>query len=245
MLRKLFIIALFWTGIAQATTMAPQPEGLVQASAKFTEGKEYKVLPASVSAQPTAKALLESHPGKVEVINFFSYGCSVCNRLEPELEKWNKSKKDSQMVVVVDVPVDWNHAGWENLARSFYIAQTLDVLPKEHKAMFDAVHRQRKTFKTKEALQEFFITDVGVPRAKFDETFDSFNVRRRMKQGEQLRNEYGVMAIPAFVVNGKYYIDVQSAGGLKQMLDVLDYLVNKLSFTEGTQDIKFDDVAPQ
>jgi protein dithiol oxidoreductase (disulfide-forming) len=244
MLRKFLLTALFCVGVAQAATPATPAPGLVQASAKYTEGKEYKLLPATAATQPSAKALLDTHKGKVEVINFFSYGCPVCNRLEPELDKWNQSKKDSQMVAVVDVPVDWNHAGWENLARSFYIAETLGVLEKEHPAMFKAIHQQGKTFKTQTELQEFFLTDVGVPRAKFDETYDSFNIRRRMKQGELLRNEYGVMAIPAFVVNGKYYIDVQTAGGMKQAVEVLDYLVSKESFTKGTEEIKFDDVAP-
>jgi thiol:disulfide interchange protein DsbA len=253
MFKKVLLIALFCAGVAQAatppatpTTMAPVKPvpGLVEASAKFTEGKEYKLLPATAATQPTAKALLDSHVGKVEVINFFSYGCPVCNRLEPELDKWNQSKKDSQMVVVVDVPVDWNHAGWENLARSFYIAESLGVLAKEHPAMFKAVHQQGKTFKTQADLQEFFLTDVGVSRVQFDDTFDSFNVRRRLKQGELLRNEYAVMAIPAFIVNGKYYIDVQTAGGMKQAIDVLDYLVSKESFTKGTEDVKFDEVSP-
>lgn len=227
--------------VAPTNTQSPV---VVKADARFTEGKQYKLLPAAAAQNPTAKALLDTHKGKVEVINFFSYGCPVCNRLEPEVNKWNNNKKDTQMMVLVDVPVDWNHTGWENLARAFYVAETLNVLDKMQPALFAAVHQQGKNFKDKAALQELFLTQAGVSRQDFDSAFDSFNVRRRLKQGELLRNDYGVMAIPAFVVNGKYYVDVQTAGGIPQTLDVVDYLVNKESFTKGTKEIKFDNVAP-
>lgn len=215
---------------------------VVQANAKFTEGKEYKVLPPSAAMSPTAKALLETHQGKVEVIDFFSYGCPVCNRLEPSINRWNNGKKDTKIMVLVDVPVDWNHPGWENLARAFYIADSLNALDKMQPALFAAIHQQGKNFKNKADLEEFFLAQGGVSRQQFEDTFDSFNVRRRMKQGELLLNEYGVMAIPAFVINGKYYVDVQTAGGMDKVLDVVDFLVNKESFSKGTSDIDFSDV---
>lgn len=243
MYRLIAIILLALTSLAQAAISAAPV--VVQASSKFTEGKEYKLLSPSASQGATAKALLDSHPGKVEVIDFFSYGCPVCNRLEPEFEKWTNSKKGTQMIAFVDVPVDWNHPGWENLARAFYIAEALGVLEKAHPALFNAIHVQGKNFKNQADLQEFFLTQAGVPRAKFDQTFDSFEVRRRMKQGELLRDEYGIMAIPSFVINGKYYADVQTAGGIPQLLDVVDFLVNKESFTKGADEITFDDVKPK
>jgi protein dithiol oxidoreductase (disulfide-forming) len=246
MLRFIGALILSFTGFAYAADAAvPAGSVVVQASSKYTEGKEYKLLPATASQGPSAKALLDTHKGKVEVIDFFSYGCPVCNRMEPDLEKWANSKKSTQMVAFVDVPVEWDHPGWENLARAFYIAESLDVLPKAHPALFNAVHVQNKNFKNQADLKDFFITQAGVMPAKFDETFDSFTVRRRLKQGQLLREEYGIMAIPSFVINGKYYVDVQTAGGIKQAIEVVDYLVNKESFTKGEEEITFDNVKPK
>jgi thiol:disulfide interchange protein DsbA len=165
--------------------------------------------------------------------------------MEPAFEKWAESKKSTQMVAFVDVPVDWNHPGWENLALAFYIAEALGVLDKMHPALFNAIHVQNKNFKNQADLQDYFQTQGGVIRGKFDETYDSFAVRRRMKQGQLLAQEYNVMAIPSFVINGKYYADVQTAGGIQQLLDVVDFLVNKESFNAGTEEIKFDDVTPK
>lgn len=239
MLRLLVLLVLFFGGLAQAAGEVVQ-----QASSQFTEGKEYKRLPPSAAAGPTAKALLDTHQGKVEVIDFFNYGCPVCNRMEPDISKWVNSKKATQMVAFVDVPVTWEHPGWENLARAFYIAEVLGVLDKAQPALFNAIHVQGKNFKNQADLQQFFLSEAGVPRQKFDETFDSFTVRRRLKQSELLAQEYGVMAIPAFVINGKYYVDVQTAGGIKQAIDVVNFLVNKESFTKDTDELNFNNVAP-
>jgi thiol:disulfide interchange protein DsbA len=255
MLRLIALSALLVVGAAQAapantdTVLAPVKTApsltAVDTNRKYTEGKEYRLVPANAASSPTAKALLDTHQGKVEVIDFFSYGCPVCNRIEPDVEKWSNSKKDTQMIAFVDVPVDWPHPGWENLARAFYIAETLNVLDKAHPALFNAIHVQGKNFKNQADLEEFFLTQVGVSRDKFNEAFDSFNVRRRLKQGELLRDEYAVMAIPAFIVNGKYYVDVQTAGGTQQAINVVDYLVSKESFVKGTDEITFDDVKPK
>lgn len=238
MFRSIALALLMFMGVAYAV------EPVVQASAKFTEGKEYKVLPPAAAMNPTAKALLDTHKGKVEVINFFSYGCPVCNRLEPEVNRWNNGKADTHMLALVDVPVDWNHAGWENLARAFYIADSLNVLDKMQPAMFAAIHQQGKNFKNEADLEDYFLAQGGVTRPQFEATFDSFNVRRRLKQGELLVTDYGVMAIPAFVINGKYYVDVQTAGGIDKIMGVVDFLVNKESFTKDTSAIDFSDVTP-
>lgn len=207
----------------------------------FKEGVQYKVIPPEVRAQPTAKAALEAlAPNHVEVIAFFSYGCPVCNRIEPEVEKWYESKKDMNIVTFYDVPVDWAHPGWENLARAFYIAEAGKVLDKAHTALFKGVHQQGLKFATKDDLEQFFLTQVGMSRDQFNSLYDSFGVRRHLKQAELLREEYNILSIPAFVINGKYYVDVQLAGGISQTIDVINYLVNKESFTQGAEEIKFD-----
>jgi thiol:disulfide interchange protein DsbA len=212
-------------------------------SAQFKEGKDYIVLPESYSQDVTAQASLQSHPeNNVEVLAFFNYGCPVCYRMEPAIEEWHRQQEQIQIVSFVDVPVDWNHQGWENLARAYFIAEALDVTDTAHPRLFRAVHQQGKRFCTKEQLEEFFIAETGVSRAQFEETYDSFHVRRRMKQAELMREAYKVRSIPTFIVAGKYMVDVQTAGSPEQVVEVINYLVNKESFTEGVEEIRFDEV---
>lgn len=231
------------TTVFAAATQAP----VIKADASpYKEGVQYKLLPPEMRAQPTAKAALDAvPPNHVEVIAFFSYGCPVCNRIEPEVEKWYESKKNLNIVTFYDVPVDWAHPGWDNLARAYYIAEGAKMLGKAHPAIFKAIHQQGLKFPTKDDLQEFFLTQVGMSRDQFNSLYDSFGVRRHLKQAELLREEYNIMSIPAFVINGKYYVDVQTAGGITQAIDVLNYLVNKESFTQGEDEIKFDNATVQ
>lgn len=238
---KKLLIALLMTCVTTLFAAAAQAPVIKPNASPYKEGVQYKVLPPEMRALPTAKAALDAvPPNHVEVIAFFSYGCPVCNRMEPEVEKWYESKKNLNIITFYDVPVDWAHPGWDNLARAYYIAEGAKVLAKAHPAIFKAVHQQGMKFPTKESLQEFFLTQVGMSRDQFNSLYDSFSVRRHLKQAELLREEYNIMSIPAFVINGKYYVDVQTAGSVSQTIDVVNYLVNKESFTQGEEEIKFD-----
>lgn len=223
--------------------LAQDTKTIDPAKEPFTAGKEYRMLDESMAKNTTAKASLATDPNRVEVLAFFNYGCPVCNRMEPVVEKWYQGKEELQIVAFKDVPVVWSHPGWDNLARAFYIAEASGTLDKVHPALFRAVHQGGKKFVEKSELEEFFLSEAGMKREQFNELYDSFNTRRRMKQGELLREAYQIKSIPAFVVNGKYYVDIQTAGGMQQVTQVLEYLVNKESFHEGVEEVKFDDVS--
>ncbi len=236
----------FWMGFLllffTVTLWAQEAPVVDTENEPFKAGKDYIVLPETYVQNVTAQASLESHPGKIEILSFFSYGCPVCYRMEPAVEEWHRQHKELQLTAFVDVPVVWNHPGWENLARAFYIAEALGVLETVHPRLFRAVHQEGKRFTTKEELEEFFITEGGVTREQFNEYYDSFDVRRKLKQSENLRAAYNVQAIPAFILNGKYLVDVQTAGGIDRVVEIVNYLVDKESFTKGTQELQFDDV---
>lgn len=77
----------------------------------------------------------------------------------------------------------------------------------------------------------------------FDSHYDSFAIRMKMKQGEMIGQAYNIRAIPSFVVAGKYYADIQTAGGMEQLIDVVNFLVNKETFTKDEGKINFDAVS--
>ncbi len=160
---------------------------------------------------------------KVEVTEAFGYLCPHCNTFEPLLSSWRKKVADD--VDFVGLPVVFGRS-WEPLARAYYVAELSDKVEATHQAMFDAVHLQRKTFRSQEDLAEFY-SDLGLPEAEFNKLYDSFAVNMKLKQGDAKLRGYEVTGVPSMIVNGKYRVTAQSAGGHKQMLEVVDYLIEK------------------
>jgi len=182
--------------------------------AGFEEGVKYKRI---ANPQPT------SAPDKIEVLELFWYGCPHCYHIEPVVEGWLKSKPDD--VEFVRMPAVLGPS-WELLARAYYTADLLGATDKIHKPLFERLHKARKRIGNADELKAFFV-EQGVSAEDFDNTFSSFAVITKTNRAKQARNMYGISGVPAMVVNGKYLVTVELAGGNKQMLDVVNYLVEQ------------------
>ncbi len=191
---------------------------LSTASARnYDEGIEYKRLKIPVPTQVGA--------GKIEVVELFWYGCPHCFRLEPELNKWLKSKPKN--VEFIRIPAVFNKT-WELHAKAYYTADFLGILDKIHKPFFGAIHLKKQRLNTAAEVKQFFIQH-GVSAKEFDNVFNSFGVDVKVRRAKELSREYGISGVPALVVNGKYLTDGPMAGGRKGMIDVLNYLIKKES----------------
>ena len=162
-------------------------------------------------------------PAKVEVIEFFWYGCPHCYDAEPAVAAWHKKQPAS--VEFIRVPAIFNQR-WAVLGRAYYAMQQLKLGEDVHKALFEAIHRDRKNLNDEASLTEFFAAQ-GVPREKFREAFNSFDVDGKLGRANQMTRAYGLEGVPAFIVNGKYRVDGTSAGSEAGMFTALDQLVAK------------------
>lgn len=162
-------------------------------------------------------------PAKVEVIEFFWYGCPHCYEVEPDVAAWHKRQPSS--VEFVRVPAIFNQR-WATLARAYYAMQQLQLGEDVHTALFEAIHRDNKNLNDEASLTEFFAAQ-GVPREKFKSAFNSFDVDGKAGRANQMTRAYGLEGVPAFIVNGKYRVDGTSAGSTAAMLTALDQLVAK------------------
>ncbi|RMG51350.1 MAG: thiol:disulfide interchange protein DsbA/DsbL, partial [Gammaproteobacteria bacterium] len=86
---------------------------------EFDPGIDYTVLPQPI---PT-----DVPKGKVEVAEFFWYGCPHCYRFEPHVQKWLKHKPEA--AAFVRIPASLNPS-WRPHAEAYYAAQTLGVTDK-------------------------------------------------------------------------------------------------------------------
>ncbi|ALG67129.1 thiol:disulfide interchange protein DsbA/DsbL [Beggiatoa leptomitoformis] len=167
--------------------------------------------------QPTANS------DKVEVAELFWYGCPHCFAFEPYLQAWSAKKAD--YIDYVHVPAVFNN-NWALHAKAFYTAETLGVVSKLHTALFNAIHVQKRKLSDEASIMAVF-TENGVSEDDFKKTFSSFSVDSKMRRANVLSVGYGATGVPAIVVNGKYLLSSDKAGGYDNLLKVVDYLAEK------------------
>jgi len=163
-----------------------------------------------------------SRSGPIVITEFFSYGCVHCRNFEPQLENWARQLPED--VRFERVPVSFSSA-WRNLARAYYAAEELDVLARNHRRIFDAIHVSGLTLSTPESVAQL-IDGQGTDAETFRRTMQSPAVRRRLEDAEQRIRTSGIRAVPTLVVDDRYRID---SGELsrRQMLDVADRLIER------------------
>jgi thiol:disulfide interchange protein DsbA len=158
--------------------------------------------------------------GKIEVIEFFWYGCPHCYALEPAVNNWVKgAPKD---VVFKRIPA--TTGGWEELARVYYTLETMNLLEQYHQKVFDAVHKDRLNLGNKKVREEWLAKN-GIDPAKYAETEKSFTVATKLQRSKQLTYAYKVDSVPRVFVNGKYYTGAELAGSQANIFTVVDQLI--------------------
>jgi len=196
-----------------------------------TEGVNYfLVQPARTPSVP---------PGKIEVTEVFSYACPACNIFQPTMHKLKQAMPAN--VVVDYLPAAFNPGeDWPMFQLAYVTAQILGVDRQTHDAMFDAVWKGgdlsitdpatrgiKSRMPTIEDAAKFYSQHAGVPVEKFIATSKSFSADLKVRTDEDLITGYKIDRTPTIVVNGKYRLHVESAGGTDQLIDLVKYLVAK------------------
>ncbi len=162
--------------------------------------------------------------GKVEVVEFFWYGCPHCYSIEPLVEQWKKSLPPE--AVFRPFPAVFN-ARWGHDAAIFYTFEALGVLDKLHRPFFDAIHRDHLRTDDPKALAAW-VKEHGIDPKKFEDTMKSFSVQAKVRRAAQLTAAYKIDGTPAFAVAGRYTVSAEQGGSREGMLQAVSYLVNKV-----------------
>jgi protein dithiol oxidoreductase (disulfide-forming) len=167
--------------------------------------------------------------GKVEVIEFFWYGCGHCYALEPYIQSWMKNKPD--YIEFVRVPAMWGPVHRAH-AHLFY---TLEALGRSdlHPKVFETIHQRGNMLVANDenrslALGEDFAKANGIDAEAFRKAYASFSVNSNLQRAEELTRRYRVDNVPQMAVNGKYVTDVTKAGNQSNLLS----LINDLAASE-------------
>jgi thiol:disulfide interchange protein DsbA len=197
------------TGLA-VTTPAPAQGGAPVEGTHYVKLSQPLPLPAG---------------GKIEVIEFFWYGCPHCNTFEPMLDAW--SKRLEADVAFRRVPVAFREEPFVAHQRIFYALEALGQFEPLHRKVFYAIHVERARL-DKPAEIALFMTKNGLDGTKFLDAFNSFSVQTKARQAKQLSEAYKIDGVPAIGVHGRYFTSGTLAGGSERALAVAEWLIQKV-----------------
>jgi len=160
---------------------------------------------------------------KIEVIEFFSYGCPHCAEFEPYLDDWLKNLPAD--VSFRRIPVMFQ-AQWVDLAKVYY---TLDALGEEAKLspeVFTAIHGKGVALWTPAKFYDWAATK-GLDRKKVEDMYNSFTMSGKVNRAKQLAQAYNIQEVPTIVIDGKYITSPKQSGGHAATPAVMTGLVAK------------------
>ena len=139
---------------------------------------------------------------KIEVLDFFFYGCGHCFKLHPLLSAWeNKMPKDVGLIYVPTIFSD----PMEPIARTFYALESLGQQKKLHDEIFNAWHVSNTDLGDEAKITEF-VFKHGVDRKKFGDAYNSFSIQSKVTRSRQMAQSYAIRGVPTLIVDGKYMI---------------------------------------
>jgi protein dithiol oxidoreductase (disulfide-forming) len=156
--------------------------------------------------------------GKIEVVEFFSWGCPHCYEFYPMLTRWIAMlPKD---VSVRRVPVGLGHPEWEALAKAFYALQSTGDVDRLDSQIFEDIHKNHVWLYDEQSITAW-VDKHGVDVPKFTAAFRSFGVNTAAGQAEQKAEDYRIPGVPTLAIAGKYTVTDQPA----KMLTASDQLI--------------------
>ncbi len=177
---------------------------------EVAEGKDYQIL---------NPAQFPSTGKKIEVLEFFFYGCSHCFHLHPGLSQWEKAKPRD--VEIIYVPTVFR-AEWEPMANTFYALEMMGMRKQLDDALYQAWHDDILLIDADKIAD--FVAQHGVDRQKFASMYGSFAVQSKVTHAKQMLLAYHIEGTPTLVVDGKYVVvnKVNAADTIAALNGVID-----------------------
>ena len=180
---------------------------------EYKEGTHYQ----RIAQQPTDSG------DKVEVLEFFWYGCPHCYVFDPILEKWIENKPDN--TEFKRVPAVFRPE-WKVHARAYYALLAMSAGEKYHSTIFGEMHKNKKMLDTIDTMTNFLVKQ-GVNKEEFTGMYNSMSVDGSVRKAIKQLQGYKISGVPAMAVNGKYVVSGKGAGSYENMIRIVNYLIKK------------------
>jgi protein dithiol oxidoreductase (disulfide-forming) len=160
---------------------------------------------------------------RVEVIEFFYYGCPVCYESQPHIAKW--LAKTGPGIAMLRVPAVFTESS-ESFARTFYTLGAMNQIARLHWPLYDNHHFDGKQLNEEKNVVAW-VAGNGLDAMQFTELWHSEKINLQVDAAKKALDTYGVKGVPSFVVDGRYITSARMAGGTKQMMTVVQFLVER------------------
>lgn len=158
---------------------------------------------------------------KIEVIEFFYYGCPVCYELEQPLARWYDNGTGS--ITLRRVPA-LSSDNWDNFARLFYTLEAMGQLTRLHWPVYDNFHFDDIRL-NEEPVMLKWVSANGVDPQKFISTYHSPDIQAKLAAAREMTRDYAIKGVPSIVVDGKFVTSARMSGGTRELMQVVDQLV--------------------
>jgi thiol:disulfide interchange protein DsbA len=193
------------------------------AQAQLTIGRDYSMIEP---AQAT------DDPSRIEVLEFFSYGCPHCSDLSPQIDAW--SAKLPADVAFKRVPVGFGNPFYQLMAKLYYSLEAVGELQRLDSAVFTAIHVKGLKLISEKSILEW-TTAQGIEPKKFSDAFNSFGVLSKTKRADQMAQTMKIRGVPALVVDGRYLVVGQTVKSHGELLALADKVIDKARQERGAK----------
>ena len=177
----------------------------------YQAGKHYQILSEPIATRDSKK---------IEVIEFFWFGCTHCYSLENQLNSWEK--KLPKDIDFWRSPITWNEMAKAH-AKLFYAAEYFKN-PGIIRDTFISIHANKRMLVSEKELEPFFAS-FGISKEQYQSLFNSFAMKNDIRRADIFGLKYEIRGVPAFIVNGKYKVSASREVGTSELLDVVDHLI--------------------
>jgi len=163
---------------------------------------------------------------RVEVLEYFWFGCPHCFAFEPTINEWVADKPDYVDFVREAPPLN---PAWTPHSQAFYASQVLGMHEEFFEPFFNAIHKDRKRLNSPKAISKFAesLGVEGIDAKKFLKTMKSFAVDAKIRRAMEMARREGISSVPSVVINGKYKTSGSVAGSNDRVIEVIRELSEK------------------
>lgn len=181
---------------------------------------------AQINAKGEYTRINPPHPGtgpRMEVIEFFYYGCPICYELQPHMQRWLIGAPN--YITHRRVPA-LSSEGWEPFAKLYYSLEALGQIARLHWPVYDNFHFDGVQLNQEKVMLDW-VARNGIDPQKFAAVYSSPEIKAKLDESRELMKTYDVRAVPTIVVDGKYLSSARMAGGTRQLMLLVDDLVKQ------------------
>ena len=161
---------------------------------------------------------------RIEVMEFFYYGCPICYELEPHMTRWLATQAPGY-VALRRIPA-LSSEGWETFAKLYFTLEAMGEISRLHWPIYDNFHFDGKALNEEKVMLEW-VGHNGVDMKKFAEIYGSPAIQAKLAQSRELMKDYDVRGVPTIIVDGKFMTSARLANGTRPLMQIVDELVRQ------------------